>query len=1394
MDVGPPRLEGDRADGPVPRVRVQRQGYLTSVWDELRNQTALAYQNVAVDANDISGKWKSGRSIPHISQLTSKTDPKGTATTTAGDFQWKFTYDAKGNVLTATDPENFPETYTYNADGTVATDKDANNHTTTFASYDSNGLPTKIVDAKGQTTQFGYDSDGLLLWVQDPRHASDTGTDTRSYRSYFDYDGFHRLVAQSTPKSTQLDRGNLIWSDASYDANDNLTRIVDAHYGATDSLSGPTTTTVYDAMDQPTLVTGPDTSAEPAGERNRFTYDAAGRLTSATMPRGVQSAVDKDFTTYYSYDPLDRVVKETAYTVDGAGAITATRNTHYCYDLAGDLVSRTDPKAGLDSITCPTTAAFTTKYAYDAAHRVLSVTDPLLHKQSVTYDANDNVATATDESGSVETRSYDQRDLLVKVVDPFVAGGKTLTTKLDYDPVGNLQREINPRAWDASTDKVTFNSYVTKYVYDAVDQLTRIDLPVAGTFTAAYVHNTYDANGNLLSTSLPVTATDPAAVASDKKTVYTYLDPGWIRTAKDPATPAVHYDYAAEGWQTSRVPEDGSGNLDNGHSMAWTYYQDGLLQRRTDRDAHVSTFAYDADNNLTSGTAGIKSGTSETPIAITGAYDGFDQLTKLRQKKQTDTNWRFTTYTYDANGNVATRDDDGIEDPSGNLVTAGRKHDYAYDGADWVQSDLDHGKQAGCADDQRTTYDFTPTGREKLRTIAQTGAGCTDAAPNWQTQQTTAWTYFLNGDLNTLQTKNKSGTLVESHTVTYLDPSGFYLDGNRAKDVFTLLGPNTTVPCRTGACTTVWTYDPRDRLQHFKTTRNDTGAIVRDIDYTLDTQGNITRQVQGGVTTDLTYIGNQLETQKQNGSLVAKYFYDRGNLTCVTSALGTKANCPASPSDALQGPVTQAYFYDDLDRLQNVRSQNSPGAIDRVTDYLYDALDRVSRETETHGTGATHTTDFSYLGVSNDVTDENHTGSATTKTKSYSLDPWGDRISLTRTTPTNTSATWTYGYDVHGSVSLLLDNLGQAKAAYGYDPYGNEDSTLTQGDRINKTDPNANDPLNPYRFSGKRWDSGSATVDMGSRRFGPDTAHFFQNDLFGDALDDLDLSVDPLTDNRYALAGGNPVSFVEVDGHMVRADGGGGSVRGPRLLTTRRYRTSRDSSHHESGGGGGFFGSVWGGVKSLTVDSSNPCSVANLPDIGDDKRCLSETWKATGRDLKKSSADLMSRDPKRAASGVLNLGLWGTLEGGALKESVISARTGIEVGRAAKAEEAAGRMRWLRGSQGNAGLVPKSVARQLRGRSFSSPDDFREAFWEAAAGDPALAAQFSKGNVARMRQGLAPIAPQAQQYGKLRSYILHHRTPVARGGDPYDPANILIVTPRYHQEVLSRSYHFGQGG
>ena len=148
-------------------------GYLTSQSDELGDTTTLTYQSFPVDSNDASGNWETGRSIGHISRLTSVVKPTGNSTSSnPTDYTWTYTYtnDTTDHVYQETDPLGNVTTNTWNGDGTIASTTlpsnsstmsglgygDTQTRTTTYNTYDANGLPTKITDAAGGVTQAGY--------------------------------------------------------------------------------------------------------------------------------------------------------------------------------------------------------------------------------------------------------------------------------------------------------------------------------------------------------------------------------------------------------------------------------------------------------------------------------------------------------------------------------------------------------------------------------------------------------------------------------------------------------------------------------------------------------------------------------------------------------------------------------------------------------------------------------------------------------------------------------------------------------------------------------------------------------------------------------------------------------------------------------------------------------------------------------------------------------------------------------------------------------------------------------------------------------------------------------------------------------------------------------------
>ncbi len=304
----------------------------------------------------------------------------------------------------------------------------------------------------------------------------------------------------------------------------------------------------------------------------------------------------------------------------------------------------------------------------------------------------------------------------------------------------------------------------------------------------------------------------------------------------------------------------------------------------------------------------------------------------------------------------------------------------------------------------------------------------------------------------------------------------------------------------------------------------------------------------GARTKTFTYEGEQLTSVKTGTDPKQLHFHDAdGNLDCVTLEGATQAACSPPEGGEVSAKLLADYAYDYLNRIASYRSFTTNGTTstkDDETTYVYDALDRVVEETEDHGATntATRRAEFVHLGLTDKVTEEKHLKLDGTplRTKSFGYDAYGHRISFKNTPAGAAGVQYTYGYDVHGSVSITLDGAGATKSTYGYRPYGEKDAGLTTGES-----PNEEIPLNPYRYTAKRYDTGSKSLDMGARRFGPDTTRFLQRDYYNGALADLALSFDPLTQNRYSLAGGNPMSFIESDGHAVDPDGVGGSPQEP---------------------------------------------------------------------------------------------------------------------------------------------------------------------------------------------------------------------------------------------------------
>jgi RHS repeat-associated protein len=245
--------------------------------------------------------------------------------------------------------------------------------------------------------------------------------------------------------------------------------------------------------------------------------------------------------------------------------------------------------------------------------------------------------------------------------------------------------------------------------------------------------------------------------------------------------------------------------------------------------------------------------------------------------------------------------------------------------------------------------------------------------------------------------------------------------------------------------------------------------------------------------------------------VTASYNYDPfGRLNTVTAA----------------GQVVQSYTYDGFDRISEHTSIDETGATES-TSYTYDPLDRTTSRTDEAG----ETTDYSYLGLSGEVLNEEIAGQVQ---KSYQYSPWGKRLSQVTHNADGSQEDAYYGYNPHTDVEVLTDQTGDPISTYGYTAYGNNDEAEFTGVDAPDAGTPGDEPYNVYRYNAKRWDPATGTYDMGFRDYNPGINRFLSRDMYTGALNDLNLQLSPWTNNRYAFTGGNPITLIELDGHEPR--------------------------------------------------------------------------------------------------------------------------------------------------------------------------------------------------------------------------------------------------------------------
>ncbi|MGW8890055.1 golvesin C-terminal-like domain-containing protein [Streptomyces sp. NPDC055749] len=1096
--------------------------------------------------------WEFG--YDDFGNLTAVTDPKGVATTAVlDDYTTKHEYDLYGQLTRTTDPNGNP---------------------TNNSEFGPTGYPDTITDALGRSASYAYDERGQVTSVTDALGKKSTQT----------YDTFGRALVSKVPKDQAA--GDLITTPAPvYDANDNITSAT--------APNGAVSTATYDASDQIVATTAPKDTSTSSERRSAYTYDKVGNLLKLVEPKGTASAADPDdYVTTNHYDEVYQLTSvvnaagdKIAYEYDSVGNVTtvvdpkksasadtADYTIKTLYDLNHRVTQVTDAagkqsKTSYDKdslVTSSTDAGSnTTEFTYDERGSKTQVKVPHDGTSAITYRTTKyeydqvgnttkvisprgvNTATADDFTARTE---YDKLNRPVKQFQPFDPNDTRYNkpdvyTQTSYDEVGRVATVSAPPSEGQTVRNKTAYTYfdngwtktstdpwsiVTGYDYDALGSQTSRTLTSAGGSSNRTMSWSYYPDGKLKSKSDDgVPAGSGVVLVDNSDTQNTGSTGTW---AKRDTTGQHGFDHQVHAagtgtdaftW-TLNIPKDGSYTAyakfpqTTGASTAAKYsvtHSGGTTDKTVDQSANAGSWVSLGKFDFTQGNAarlslGVNSGGAVVADGVKLVRD---------TTGETDTEKRTFAYEYDINNNMTSIDDTS----SGADIDA---YTVAYTGLNQVQKvtealvgqekkstsytyDANSKPATVTHPDQFSSYTYDL--RDLVKTVS-VGKTPTDTAPKVSgytytgrgqklketkgNQNTVDYTYYLDGVLKTQEEKKPNETLVSSHTYAY------DANGNKAKDAAKKMNADNHAAYLDS--TTDFTYDPANRLAESVKTGNGAGKET----YVHDDNANVVSQTVKGVSTNYDYDRNRLLSSVTSGTTFSHNYDPFGRQESVSA----------------DGKIVERSVYDGFDHVVESQKMDEAGVL-KSTKYTFDPLDRTTSKVADG-----KTTDFTYLGMSTEVLTEEVAGALT---KSYQYSPWGERLSQVKHNTGGTTEDAYYGYNSHTDVETLTTSTGDTKATYGYTAYGsNDDSEFTGIDKPDTADP-TKEAYNPYRFNAKRWDANSGTYDMGFRDYNPGLNRFTTRDMYNGALADMGLGTDPMTGNRYAFTGGNPTSFIEIDGH-----------------------------------------------------------------------------------------------------------------------------------------------------------------------------------------------------------------------------------------------------------------------
>ena len=752
---------------------------------------------------------------------------------------------------------------------------------------------------------------------------------------------------------------------------------------------GSTTITCTATPPSPSL---PCAQINADGVVTQLAYDAAGDLTSTSVPDGNGSEIAQTTSTYNSDGEMTSQVAPDG-NLAGANAGNYTTVTAWNADAAATSVTQAGGPG----------ATFTprvTSYGYDGNGNQNTVTDPRGYLTTTSFNADDEPALVTDSDGNstltcydgdgndtqavppsgvaagpltlascpaaypagygdrlaadATTQAYDAAGDVTQTTTPAPAGQSGYeTTSHAYDGDGNLLTTTAPPASNGGTDQVTTDTY--NPAGELATQTTG-----SGTSAAATSSYCYDPDGDLTSTvapdgntsgTAPCQASSPWAVSpgsypaqAASQTTASYDSSAEAVSSTSPATAA------APSGATTTATYDPSGNKltatdPDGVTATWTYTPAGkpATVSYSGSSAHPASYSYDADGNTT----GLTDATG-TSIYF---WDPFGELTSA-----TNGAAQTTGYGYDADGDTT-----GITYPLPAAATwaATKTVAYGYDHADNLASVTDFSNHQIAI---TTNADSLPA----AVTLGSTG-------------DTIGYTYDPAGAPSAITLKNSASTL---QSFSYSDAPA----GNIQSETDTPSSPNSPA---------AYTYDAKSRVTSM------TPGTGSALDYSYDASSNLTTLPAGAAGT-----------------------YDHDSELTSSVLAGTTTTYAYNPDgeqlSATQGPAT-------------ITSATWNGA-GQLTSYDAPAADMTAATYDGNGLRATMTTAAGTQDFTWDAAGDLLMDSASAYIYAGGTAP-AEQVSLADGTITYLST------DTLGSVRGIVTSAGALAATTTYDTWGNPQTT-----------------------------------------------------------------------------------------------------------------------------------------------------------------------------------------------------------------------------------------------------------------------------------------------------------------------------------------------------------------